>query len=373
MTRSTHPLPEGPASWAEAKEGLDPFWAAAVAAARKLAQEAGGMSIAVPKALAGRIPGGVPYGTDADAVLLHKGEMHLVPLAMLRRIAGWDPVFANPVFVLYAAKEPGRGFLSSLLPGRKRSHVKVVEAHLADVERRRFTGRQQTVLIHVPKTAGTALIHAVNRGSLVRTLHLGDSSREMKTAHEHLPAYDFIAGHVGFNRMRDHLPEAHYVSVLRDPLDRLVSLAGHARRVDRADHLSRAMQMLRAMSLREWFDRGEAEPELFIASSYLTGHKRPSRDLLSERLERIDVATMEGLPQFLRRNADALGIVSDELAPANVTENRATLVPQAEVEELVATHGELIEEARMLYRLVRERERARDGEAVSRDRALLRG
>ena len=337
---------------------LDALWTEAVSETERLIRKNGDIPIAVPKELLGVVPGAVAYGADARAVLLHKADMYRFPVEMLRRIASWSPFFANQVFVLFVADKPARGLLTTLLHRRKNDHVKAVSAHLDDIERRRFTGRQQTVLIHVPKTAGTALIHAVARGSLQRPLHLFDPGREVEIAREHFPAYDFIASHFSFSHMQRHLPGANYLSVLRDPLDRLVSFAGHARRVQQADHLSQDMQHLRRMSLREWFDKHDATKELFIANLMLTGQKCPSLDIIRERLDRIDIATMVGMPQFLRRNATILGLGDEELPRVNVTANRSALVPQAEIDELVAAHGSLIEEARVLYDVVRQQELA---------------
>ncbi|MBP0616603.1 hypothetical protein [Jiella mangrovi] len=320
------------------------------------------MRVAVPAGLRDRIDGAVGYDAPADAVLIHKGLLGSVPLETLAKTSPLVPEFQNDVFLLF--RLDGRSKVSRARPLTwlsrflTRQRVSPLETYLDDVASARFAGSQR-VFIHIPKTAGTSVFEAA-RQAAIRPLYLDDLTA-LQTAVPHLAAYDLIGGHVGFDALEAEIADAQYFAIVREPLERLVSVAGHARRPgERIESFSPVMRFLAENSLRAFLDRMEGRIELRVQQWMLTGKMQPSQALTRERLERIAVATTEGLDRFLHRQGASLGIDPARLPRLNVTRDRQSLVSQAEIDEAVAAHGDMIEAARDLYRLVREQELDRE-------------
>ena len=352
---------------------VDPLWQEAMSVAEQLVESGQIASIAVPAAIAGEVRGAVSYGEPAEAILIHKGWISHVPLERLRQIADWTPAFENDVFILMSA-EPLRSELflrrPPIVPHWLRSRrVAPIRSHLEDVDGRRFAGRQ-TVFVHISKAAGTSLFEAARRRA-VRALYLDDRSA-LEAAAPHLAAHDLIGGHVGFDALHAAIGDARYFAVLRDPLERLVSVAGHARRPgERVDSLNSVMRFLAEGTLRDFLDLPGGRTELRLQQVMLTGKAEPSAELASARLEEITVGTVDGLDRFLARHGSSLGIDPADLPRLNVTRDRNSLVPQAEIDAAVAAHGDTIEDARAFYDLVRQREGRLDDPAADGHEATL--
>ena len=339
---------------------LDPYWTEALAAVQTLIADRGRLSVALPSQLHAGITGAVPYGVPADAVLLHKGQLHLFPVDSLEDIAGMTPIFHNDVFVLYVrgkkTSTPSwfrRGPFAALVPRASRSPV---EPYLKDIASGRFSG-SQTVFLHIPKTAGSAIYKAA-AGKFERPLQL-PSSAQLLDVSDHLPARDFIAGHFTFDAAQTVLRNARYTTLVRDPLDRLVSATGHARRAgENVSRLPPDMRLLRTERLKDYLGRPTGRAELFVQNWIIAGRREPvPAALLDERLERISVGTVDAMAAFVERNRTLLRITPAEIERVNVTPERGTLVPQEEIDEALAAHGDLIDEARELIRLVQRQER----------------
>ncbi|MBO0903540.1 hypothetical protein [Jiella sonneratiae] len=339
----------------------DRFWQEARLAVQALVEETGDVSVSLPAEFDGIFDRSVAYGVPADVVLLHKGMMSAFPLSFLAEIAHWDVVFANPVFLLLTRRRRRGGLLSSrwnlrreFLERRTRAHLR---SYVADVASARFSGRQ-TVFLHVPKTAGTSIFEAA-QGRFHRSLRLRSDS-ELLSAAGHLYAYDFVAGHFRFDHAESLLPDAAFVTLLRDPLERLVSAAGHARRPgETAARLAHGLRLLRSQRLKQFIATPYGTAALFIQNGIVGGKSRPLPAVhLERRIERIAAGTIEGMAGFLDRNRTLLRIDKSEIGHFNATRNRSTLVSQEEIEEARAAHQSLIEEAGELYRMVRARELA---------------
>ncbi|NDW07868.1 sulfotransferase family 2 domain-containing protein [Jiella pacifica] len=345
---------------------VDPLWREAVSVAEQLVESGRIAAIAVPAAIEGEVRGAVSYGEPADAILIHKGWISRVPLERLRQVAHWKPAFENDVFILMSAKRlRSPRFLRRrpIIPFLLRSRpLAPIRSHLEDVDGRRFAGRQ-TVFVHISKAAGTSLFEAARRRA-VRPLYL-DDRLALKAAAPHLAAHDLIGGHVGFDALHAEIGDARYFAVVRDPLERLVSVAGHARRPgERVESFNSVMRFLAKGTLRDFLDRPGGPAELRLQQVMLTGKAEPSAELTCARLERITVGTVDGLDRFLARHRSSLGIDPADLPRLNVTRDRSSLVPQAEIDEAVAAHGQMIEDARAFYDLVRWRERLLDDPAA---------
>ena len=77
---------------------------------------------------------------------------------------------------------------------------------------------------------------------------------------------------------------------------------------------------------------------------------------MAERFERIAVGTVEGMRQFLSGRGRFLGVDYQDVPRLNTTERRSELVPPDEIEEMLAHHGDVFEEAREIYEVVRASE-----------------
>ena len=335
---------------------MDPFWNEAVKAIDSLAMQLGEFSIAVPAELLSEVKGAVPYGSEAAAILLHKGRMNLLPLVQLREIAHWTPVLANNVFVLLSAVGTGKGPDIPAAAQIDAAHLRPVMDYLKDVTTKRFAGKQR-VLLHIPKTAGTSLFEAA-RQKAARALYLPEHSL-LDGATTHFPGHDLIGGHVAYHAIAPRLGNVPYMAVVRDPLDRLISVAGHARRPEEnVEQLGPNMRFLRAHSLRSFMEEGDGYAELFLQQWMLTGTHRPTVAVIEQQLDRIIVGTVERLDLFLSRSGKHLGVVAEDVKRLNVTSNRNGLVPQDEIDDLIAKFGNQIEEAREPNRIVAAQEEA---------------
>ncbi|MAU96812.1 MAG: hypothetical protein CMP81_13140 [Fulvimarina sp.] len=340
---------------------LDPYWTQACEAVGKLLADKGPLAVALPGELRSRFAGSVAYGAAADAVLLHKGMMSVVPLDSLAQTAAMTPVFENAVFVLHVRGAdagpvaPAGGGMLRRLFGKARPSA--LEAYLGDVAAARFSGRQ-TVFLHIPKTGGTS-IFAAAAGKFSRPLQLRSNAELMETR-DHLPAHDFISGHIAFDAVETVLTGATYAALVRDPFDRLVSATGHARRPgENVRRLPPDMRVLRTGRLRTYLDTSNGRAELFIQQGIIAGLRGPvPAARLEERLERIAVGTTENMAAFLARNRRLLKIEPGEVGRRNATAERDLLVPQEEIDEALAHHGDMIEEAREFHRAVAARESA---------------
>ncbi|TFF24980.1 hypothetical protein E3C22_06240 [Jiella endophytica] len=323
----------------------------------ELTERFGSLSVSLPQELRRALGHGVPYGEPAEAVLLHKGMMHGFPLSRLTELAEWEPVFQNAVFVLLVDRwqpAPRLGGLRSPLAwlGNQRA-LQPLKTYLGDIASGRFSGGR-TVFIHIPKTAGTSIYEAA-RGHFHRSLLLG-SHAELKSATEHLPAYDFVAGHFTYDVAKKAMPGANFATLLREPLSRLASAAGHARRVGSRSRAP-GMNLLREKTLKEFIEMPYGRSALFMQNRFVAGISGPApASRLAAALDRVAAGTVDGMPGFLARNRALLRIGPDEIARHNVTRDRNSLVPQEEIDEALAAHGDLIEEAGEIYRIVRSRE-----------------
>jgi len=104
------------------------------------------------------------------------------------------------------------------------------------------------VFSHIPRTGGTSLRNFVARG-VDHALSLDALSDLAFRRDAELLDYDFIATHCG-HAIFERLPEARRVTILRDPVERIVSMYHHLR--ERGDDVSSASQFARSLSLRDF-------------------------------------------------------------------------------------------------------------------------
>ncbi len=78
------------------------------------------------------------------------------------------------------------------------------------------------VFIHIPKTAGTSLRRAIESSFSSDRIAPYENLYDLNRAKHH--DYDLFRGHFGFKDTRFVPGEKQYISVLRDPVDRVISL-----------------------------------------------------------------------------------------------------------------------------------------------------
>jgi hypothetical protein len=97
------------------------------------------------------------------------------------------------------------------------------------------------VFMHIPKTAGTALVHALRAAvrpqreingsdtclsgtfTAFETMDERESARTYRTIADVPTDADMVSGHMAFSTLRQVYPQARMMTVLRDPLSRLLS------------------------------------------------------------------------------------------------------------------------------------------------------
>ncbi len=199
------------------------------------------------------------------------------------------------------------------------------------------------IFIHIPKTAGTSLRQAIGQAyEPDERLYLYDAMKRDRA----MPRRDFVVlpederaelrfimGHIPFG-LHQHVPrEARYVTVLRDPVDRVVSHYYHYRHVARAGDGSRSAEERRLIesedvSLQEWvFDlrRVEADNRLvrYISGRLDVPYGACTDSMLTQALENIEehfemVLFAEDMPASVRALGSRLGFFIPMKARANV-------------------------------------------------------
>lgn len=161
------------------------------------------------------------------------------------------------------------------------------------------------VFVHIPKTGGTSIRtaaeayfgeeHVLNdygpdaprTSPVVRELLYERDDIEALVQHIQRSNIEFLSGHFKLDRYKPHLPTAHFVTWLRNPIDRVVSLHAHRTRIGLND------APLPEFSERPRFRNGQViqagdTSEEYTAIGFLEDHAR-SVTLLNERLG-IDLA-----------------------------------------------------------------------------------
>jgi hypothetical protein len=101
------------------------------------------------------------------------------------------------------------------------------------------------LFLHIPKTAGLTLMTIARRQyEHCRSVHLGNEAlvtRFLSSSQEFRDHYQFVGGHFGYGFDRHFTKPCRYVTMLRDPVDVLVSLYHYIlRREDHPHHVAMA-------------------------------------------------------------------------------------------------------------------------------------
>lgn len=199
-----------------------------------------------------------------------------------------------------------------------------------------FKSALRLVHIHIPKTAGTSLNVALQRQF--------PADRQCKATYRpefigiDIKKYDFFAGHIGFDLAKSL--NARTIAVLRDPIDRFVSVYWYWRQlVEKENRKEPGPVAAAALSLEEFVERFD-EPALVeefydrvtwqIHSDFHLPQRRTKialtrAELLAgakENLRKIDVVgRQEDMNDLVAQCRQVLGIDLD-IGHANVTAHR---------------------------------------------------
>jgi len=189
--------------------------------------------------------------------------------------------------------------------------------------------------MHIPKTAGTSVNEAFykiyGKGGICPARY------EPEFKDHNIADYSFFTGHIGFDKASSL--DAHIVTVLRDPIDRFISVYYYWRQLHEGGRMEWGPRTAAAMPLEEYveyFGESALIEEYFNRITWQVAyshHLVRRRDLLginrSELLARAKdnlskcavVGCLEDIPKFASDCYEVLGIKLD-VGEKNVTKKR---------------------------------------------------
>ena len=344
---------------------LDPFW---TAVALRLLERSTGHSVAMPDELgaavgrAGTVRA-IPYSrftefSPCDAFVLHKGMTELFSAAFLASLADTPIVFANEVFLVFSEHLAlGEDVAATM------HHAQSFFEHLAQ---RRNAPRpdRRLAFCHLPKTAGTSLVAALDQVFDERIyFHDWMGFDDFRGRHDD---YDFIAGHVFVHQMLQDVDDDRPIFVLlRDPAERFLSAVAHARRPSEDfDALSDSMKAMRRMPVDAFLALDFAEHELHMQIDLLSPvpsiRGSASLDLAGAletlRHPRVVAGVVEEMDVFLALLRNHLPGALPDLQFLNATSGKAGLISEA---ERAAVKRMDLRRSEILHRAARDEARRR--------------
>jgi len=246
-------------------------------------------------------------------ILLHKGMISYIDAETLLSLSRYSECYENDVFLLLDA---GSG------TDRKSKFYRALAQRL-------ISGSRTLAFLHVPKTAGTAVMELI-RSSTLNARYIG-RSEEFQSSE----AYACIGGHFYLSDLL-YLKRSfdHVISVLRDPMDRFLSAVAHSRRADESiSSMGPKMQSMRTLSVQEFLETDHAMEEVAAFSIYY-GWKEGMdyQDLDTIRLNAVrqleqchmrlfNQVDLDPIHHFLQTNLTLAG----KLDRSNFTENKQQL------------------------------------------------
>lgn len=183
-------------------------------------------------------------------ILLHKGMLSYLSIETIFSLAQYEPFYENDVFVLLQ---------------KRISAEPAIEKMYGDLAGKIWSNSKRSAFIHVPKTAGTAVVDTL-RDIMINVKYF-DRRYDIGNFHEytsiagHFYLFDLIALKPGFDRI---------FSVLRDPMDRFLSAIAHTRRPSEdPSTLSASMLAMRYLSIMDFMRTNDASQEVNAFSFYL--------------------------------------------------------------------------------------------------------
>ena len=223
-------------------------------------------------------------GRNVSVVVLHKDYISYVPLGLQTKMRDWFVVFSNDVFSVVSTKYNQDGEIGPELLSERSRHKK----------HRESLSSKKLAFVHVPKCAGTSVVHALTRGfqssvyANTRTEFLNDV---------HLDQFRMISGHIYLGDLiAAEWLDYPVIATVRDPMERFVSAVAHARRADEeVEALSPMVSAMRSLRLMDVVNEAFFLQEASVFSVFF-GHKpaAPTSDMEKMRGRAIN-SVSEGL------------------------------------------------------------------------------
>ncbi|MCD4743969.1 MAG: sulfotransferase domain-containing protein [Desulfobacteraceae bacterium] len=130
----------------------------------------------------------------------------------------------------------------NLLAVHSSAQIAVAEQRWIDVIDHPVATLDKLAFVHIPKTAGLSL-HAVleehfGKASSIRFGNQEDRARFFELSSDALKKFDYITGHLSMKELHGKEVDFPAVAVVRDPLNRLVSMLQYYRKSNLSDHQS---------------------------------------------------------------------------------------------------------------------------------------
>jgi sulfotransferase famil protein len=131
-------------------------------------------------------------------------------------------------------------YRQNLLAVHSSAQIAVAEQRWIDVRDHEDVKLDRLAFVHIPKTAGLSL-HAVlekhfGKACSVRFGNQEDRTRFSELSSEALNSFHYITGHLSMKELQDKEVDYPTVAVVRDPIDRLVSILKYYRKSELSDH-----------------------------------------------------------------------------------------------------------------------------------------
>ena len=245
-------------------------------------------------------------------VLFHKGMGSYLDSFIIQRLSRFEVIYENDVFALMKL-------------GHKDG---VAQQRALELQASCCGGPNiRLAFLHVPKTAGTALVNALRQ--ILTNVRYVDSPSDL----EEYPGYSGVCGHFYLSDFAPLSTSFDCVfSLLRDPLERFLSAVAHCRR--KSEHpstLSPTMRAMRELSLIEFLKTREAIVEINAFSFYFGWEDpMPLTDLHSIRENAMMQLSRNSIVLFRQENLSDLALFLEEVFDKQITVNEFNTTEEPE-------------------------------------------
>jgi len=194
----------------------------------------------------------------------------------------------------------------NLLAVHSSAQIAVAEQRWIDVSDHRDTTLDKLAFIHIPKTAGLSL-HTVlekhfGKAFSVRFGNQEDRTRFSESTYEDLQLFHYITGHLSMKELQEKEVEYPSVALVRNPIDRLVSMLKYYRKSNLSDHRS-----LKFNEINSFVEHMKKTGQYNMQCWHFSGTHKFEQAVEMIRRESIYVAPLEYYDDFLITISDLIG------------------------------------------------------------------
>lgn len=226
-----------------------------------------------------------------DYFVLYKGLLLSLDFHHLDLILGKKCVYANGVFAIFDLRHSRTE--SAELPWH--DDIRSVHQDYFDAKSEVINSKK-LVFLHIPKCAGTSLYERLRRQS-ARSLYVSGANAYLKKKKGGFDHLNILAGHFSRrNIIEKFAPGTHidWVTILRNPVDRLLSMVQHARRSD-IENYGPAMVEMREKPMSELLDTKKFFNQMHI--SFICLSDRRPQNILELDLQDVAQECLDFLAQ----------------------------------------------------------------------------